>query len=106
MDKKSGRRRLSWSRGLPQILLLRGTQLPEGSTGGYVVVFDDDPSGGGPAQRRESDGPPPGAAGSGRSPRYSFRQNACGWKLADKLHGADTDMLNRRHRRSSTRSRP
>ena len=27
--------------GLPQILLLRGTQLPEGSSGGYVVVFDD-----------------------------------------------------------------
>ena len=27
--------------GSPQILLLRGTQLPEGSSGGYVVVFDD-----------------------------------------------------------------
>lgn len=27
--------------GLPQILLLRGTPLPEGSSGGYVVVFDD-----------------------------------------------------------------
>jgi nitrogen fixation/metabolism regulation signal transduction histidine kinase len=27
--------------GLPQILLLRGTQLPEGSSGGYVAVFDD-----------------------------------------------------------------
>jgi nitrogen fixation/metabolism regulation signal transduction histidine kinase len=27
--------------GLPQILLLRGTQLPPGSSGGYVVVFDD-----------------------------------------------------------------
>jgi nitrogen fixation/metabolism regulation signal transduction histidine kinase len=27
--------------GLPQILLLRGTQLPAGSHGGYVVVFDD-----------------------------------------------------------------
>ncbi len=27
--------------GLPQVLLLRGTQLPEGSSGGYVVVFDD-----------------------------------------------------------------
>ena len=26
---------------LPQILLLRGTQLPQGSSGGYVVVFDD-----------------------------------------------------------------
>ena len=26
---------------LPQILLLRGTQLPAGSHGGYVVVFDD-----------------------------------------------------------------
>jgi nitrogen fixation/metabolism regulation signal transduction histidine kinase len=26
---------------LPQILLLRGTQLPEGSGNGYVVVFDD-----------------------------------------------------------------
>ena len=26
---------------LPQILLLRGTQLPEGTNGGYVVVFDD-----------------------------------------------------------------
>lgn len=26
---------------LPQILLLRGTQLPHGSNGGYVVVFDD-----------------------------------------------------------------
>jgi len=26
---------------LPQILLLRGTQLPPGSSGGYVVVFDD-----------------------------------------------------------------
>jgi len=27
--------------GLPKILLLRGTQLPAGSHGGYVVVFDD-----------------------------------------------------------------
>ncbi|MCM8594680.1 ATP-binding protein [Accumulibacter sp.] len=27
--------------GLPQILLLRGTRLPAGSHGGYVVVFDD-----------------------------------------------------------------
>ncbi|WP_300336396.1 ATP-binding protein [Accumulibacter sp.] len=27
--------------GLPQILLLRGTQLPAGSHGGYVLVFDD-----------------------------------------------------------------
>ena len=32
---------LDRSRGLPQILLLRGTQLPESSSGGYVVVFDD-----------------------------------------------------------------
>jgi nitrogen fixation/metabolism regulation signal transduction histidine kinase len=27
--------------GLPQILSLRGTQLPEGANGGFVVVFDD-----------------------------------------------------------------
>ena len=27
--------------GLPQILSLRGTQLPEGTSGGFVVVFDD-----------------------------------------------------------------
>ena len=27
--------------GLPRILLLRGTQLPEGTNGGFVVVFDD-----------------------------------------------------------------
>ena len=27
--------------GMPQILLLRGTQLPEGTRGGYIVVFDD-----------------------------------------------------------------
>jgi nitrogen fixation/metabolism regulation signal transduction histidine kinase len=27
--------------GLPQILSLRGTQLPEGASGGFVVVFDD-----------------------------------------------------------------
>ena len=27
--------------GVPQILLLRGTQLPEGTQGGFVVVFDD-----------------------------------------------------------------
>lgn len=27
--------------GAPQILLLRGTQLPEGTQGGFVVVFDD-----------------------------------------------------------------
>ncbi len=27
--------------GLPKILLLRGTQLPEGTSGGFVVVFDD-----------------------------------------------------------------
>ena len=26
---------------LPQVLLLRGTRLPEGSSGGYVLVFDD-----------------------------------------------------------------
>src|SRR4029078_831097 len=27
--------------GRPQLLLLRGTQLPAGAEGGYVVVFDD-----------------------------------------------------------------
>ncbi|MFA7291288.1 MAG: ATP-binding protein [Rhodocyclaceae bacterium] len=27
--------------GMPQVLLLRGSKLPEGSGGGYVVVFDD-----------------------------------------------------------------
>ena len=27
--------------GLPRILLLRGTQLPEGASGGFVAVFDD-----------------------------------------------------------------
>ncbi|MDA0190365.1 MAG: HAMP domain-containing protein, partial [Proteobacteria bacterium] len=27
--------------GMPQVLLLRGTQLPEGVSGGYVLVFDD-----------------------------------------------------------------
>ena len=32
---------LERSGGLPQILHLRGTQLPEDSGGGYVVVFDD-----------------------------------------------------------------
>ena len=32
---------LDRSGGLPQILHLRGTQLPEDSGGGYVVVFDD-----------------------------------------------------------------
>ena len=32
---------LSRPGGLPRILLLRGTQLPEGTAGGFVVVFDD-----------------------------------------------------------------
>jgi nitrogen fixation/metabolism regulation signal transduction histidine kinase len=32
---------LSRPGGLPQILSLRGTQLPEGASGGFVVVFDD-----------------------------------------------------------------
>ena len=32
---------LSKPGGLPQILSLRGTQLPEGASGGFVVVFDD-----------------------------------------------------------------
>ena len=32
---------LSRPGGLPRILLLRGTQLPDGTAGGFVVVFDD-----------------------------------------------------------------
>jgi nitrogen fixation/metabolism regulation signal transduction histidine kinase len=32
---------LSRPGGLPQILSLRGTQLPQGASGGFVVVFDD-----------------------------------------------------------------
>lgn len=43
MGIRFGRRRSEIDRpgALPQNLLLRGSRLPEGTQGGYVVVFDD-----------------------------------------------------------------
>ncbi len=82
---------------LPQILLLRGTQLPEGSSGGYVVVFDDvtrlvaaqRSAAWGEVARR--------LAHEIKNPLTPIQLSAerLQIKLADKLSGADAEMLNR-----------
>ncbi len=83
--------------GLPQILLLRGTQLPEGSSGGYVAVFDDvtrlvaaqRSAAWGEVARR--------LAHEIKNPLTPIQLSAerLQFKLADKLGPADTEMLNR-----------
>ena len=83
--------------GLPQILLLRGTQLPEGSSGGYVVVFDDvtrliaaqRSAAWGEVARR--------LAHEIKNPLTPIQLSAerLQFKLAEKLGGADSEMLNR-----------
>lgn len=88
---------LERSGGLPQILLLRGTQLPEGSSGGYVAVFDDvtrlvaaqRSAAWGEVARR--------LAHEIKNPLTPIQLSAerLQLKLADKLHGADAEMLNR-----------
>lgn len=82
---------------LPQILLLRGTQLPEGSSGGYVVVFDDvtrlvaaqRSAAWGEVARR--------LAHEIKNPLTPIQLSAerLQMKFADKLSGADAEMLNR-----------
>ena len=83
--------------GLPQILLLRGTQLPEGSHGGYVAVFDDvtrlvaaqRSAAWGEVARR--------LAHEIKNPLTPIQLSAerLQLKLADKLGASDTEMLNR-----------
>ena len=83
--------------GLPQILLLRGTQLPEGTSGGYVVVFDDvtrliaaqRSAAWGEVARR--------LAHEIKNPLTPIQLSAerLQFKLADKLEGVDVEMLNR-----------
>ena len=83
--------------GLPQILLLRGTQLPEGSSGGYVVVFDDvtrlvaaqRSAAWGEVARR--------LAHEIKNPLTPIQLSAerLQLKLADRLDGNELDMLNR-----------
>ncbi len=82
---------------LPQILLLRGTQLPEGSSGGYVVVFDDvtrlvaaqRSAAWGEVARR--------LAHEIKNPLTPIQLSAerLQVKFADKLSGGDAEMLNR-----------
>jgi len=83
--------------GLPQILLLRGTQLPEGSSGGYVVVFDDvtrlvaaqRSAAWGEVARR--------LAHEIKNPLTPIQLSAerLQLKLADKLDDGELDLLNR-----------
>jgi nitrogen fixation/metabolism regulation signal transduction histidine kinase len=83
--------------GLPQILLLRGTQLPEGSSGGYVVVFDDvtrlvaaqRSAAWGEVARR--------LAHEIKNPLTPIQLSAerLQMKLADKVSGGDAEMLSR-----------
>ena len=83
--------------GLPQILLLRGTQLPEGSSGGYVVVFDDvtrliaaqRSAAWGEVARR--------LAHEIKNPLTPIQLSAerLQMKLADKVSGNDAEMLSR-----------
>jgi nitrogen fixation/metabolism regulation signal transduction histidine kinase len=83
--------------GLPQILLLRGTQLPEGSSGGFVVVFDDvtrliaaqRSAAWGEVARR--------LAHEIKNPLTPIQLSAerLQMKLSDKLSGSDVDMLSR-----------
>jgi nitrogen fixation/metabolism regulation signal transduction histidine kinase len=83
--------------GLPQILLLRGTQLPQGSSGGYVVVFDDvtrliaaqRSAAWGEVARR--------LAHEIKNPLTPIQLSAerLQMKLADKVSGNDAEMLSR-----------
>jgi nitrogen fixation/metabolism regulation signal transduction histidine kinase len=83
--------------GLPQILLLRGTQLPEGTQGGYVVVFDDvtrlvaaqRSAAWGEVARR--------LAHEIKNPLTPIQLSAerLQVKFADKLSGSDAEMLGR-----------
>jgi nitrogen fixation/metabolism regulation signal transduction histidine kinase len=83
--------------GLPQILLLRGTQLPEGSSGGYVVVFDDvtrlvaaqRSAAWGEVARR--------LAHEIKNPLTPIQLSAerLQMKLAEKVSGSDAEMLSR-----------
>ncbi len=83
--------------GLPQILLLRGTRLPEGSSGGYVAVFDDvtrliaaqRSAAWGEVARR--------LAHEIKNPLTPIRLSAerLQLKLVEKLGGGDVEMLNR-----------
>ena len=82
---------------LPQILSLRGTQIPEGTLGGYVVVFDDvtqlvaaqRSAAWGEVARR--------LAHEIKNPLTPIQLSAerLQLKFADKLTGSDADMLNR-----------
>ena len=83
--------------GPPKILLLRGTQLPEGSNGGYVVVFDD-VTGLVAAQRSAAWGEVARRlAHEIKNPLTPIQLSAerMQMKFADKLSGADADMLDR-----------
>jgi nitrogen fixation/metabolism regulation signal transduction histidine kinase len=93
--------------GLPQILLLRGTELPAGSHGGYVVVFDDvtrliaaqRSAAWGEVARR--------LAHEIKNPLTPIQLSAerLQMKLADHLSGADARCSRARRRRSSPRCR-
>jgi len=83
--------------GPPKILLLRGTPLPEGSHGGYVVVFDD-VTGLVAAQRSAAWGEVARRlAHEIKNPLTPIQLSAerMQMKLADKLAGADAEMLDR-----------
>ena len=83
--------------GMPQILLLRGSKLPEASGGGYVVVFDDvtrlvaaqRSAAWGEVARR--------LAHEIKNPLTPIQLSAerLQMKLADKLANGDVDFLNR-----------
>jgi len=88
---------LARSGGLPRILLVRGTQLPEGTNGGFVVVFDDvtrlvaaqRSAAWGEVARR--------LAHEIKNPLTPIQLSAerLQLKLASKLANGDSDMLNR-----------
>ncbi len=83
--------------GLPQILMLRGTPLPEGTSGGFVVVFDDvtrlvaaqRSAAWGEVARR--------LAHEIKNPLTPIQLSAerLQLKLAGKLNAADSDVFNR-----------
>jgi len=83
--------------GMPQVLLLRGTQLPEGVSGGYVLVFDDvtrliaaqRSAAWGEVARR--------LAHEIKNPLTPIQLSAerLQMKLADRVAGGDAEMLSR-----------
>ena len=83
--------------GVPQILLVRGSQLPEGTNGGYVVVFDDvtrlvaaqRSAAWGEVARR--------LAHEIKNPLTPIQLSAerLQVKLSDRLEGGEAEMLNR-----------